>query len=81
MNTEAMKQAKSTLPLGKYRHFKGGLYELIAIGYDSEDTDRLLAVYRALYGDRDVWVRPLSMWCEKVEHNGETIDRFTYIGD
>ena len=67
------------IPLGKYRHFKGGEYELIAIARDSEDPDRFLAVYKALYGEGDVWVRPLDMFFESVIKDGKEIPRFSKI--
>lgn len=70
----------SEISLGRYRHFKGGEYEVLHIARHSE-TEELLVVYRAHYGDGDVWVRPLSMWNESVEYNGEKILRFTYIGE
>lgn len=61
---------------GVYRHFKGGRYELIDIARHSE-TMEWMVVYRALYGSRDLWVRPLSMWEEIVEHDGKRVTRFT----
>ena len=72
---------ESSVKLGKYRHFKGNEYELIAIGKNSENPEELLAIYKALYGDGEIWVRPLSMWSELVEFEGKTISRFEYIGD
>ena len=60
------------IKLGKYRHFKGGRYELIALAKHSETCEDMV-VYRALYGDGGIWVRPLSMWEETVEYNGEEI--------
>ena len=67
------------IPLGKYRHYKNKEYELIGVAIHSE-TEEKLAVYRPLYGDRDLWVRPLSMFLETVEIDGDTIPRFQYIG-
>ena len=69
------------IPLGKYRHFKGGEYELISIARDSENPDRFLAVYRALYGDGDTWVRPLDMFVGMVLVDGAEISRFSKITD
>ena len=66
------------LEKGEYRHFKGGRYELIAIAKHSETCEDMV-VYRALYGDGGIWVRPLSMWEEIVEHNGEKVKRFTRV--
>ena len=68
------------LKIGKYRHFKGGMYELIAIAKHSETCEEM-AVYRALYGEGQIWVRPLSMWEEEVEYQGEKVKRFVYIGE
>lgn len=65
---------------GKYKHFKGNEYEVIAIARHSETLEDMV-VYRALYGDFGFWVRPASMWNEIVEHEGQKMKRFTYIGD
>lgn len=64
---------------GRYRHFKGGEYEVIGVARHSE-THEPLVVYRPLYGDSGLWVRPLAMFLETVTHNGEPVPRFTYIG-
>lgn len=61
---------------GIYKHFKGGRYEVIGIARHSE-TEEELVVYRALYGDGALWVRPLSMWNEWVSYQGKTVLRFT----
>ena len=65
---------------GRYRHFKGNEYEVLGIARHSE-TEEELVVYRALYGDFGLWVRPVSMWNEAVERDGKTFRRFTYIGE
>ncbi|MED9887376.1 MAG: DUF1653 domain-containing protein [Oscillospiraceae bacterium] len=65
---------------GRYRHFKGKEYEVLGVARHSE-TDEELVVYRALYGDFGLWVRPVSMWNEAVERDGKTFRRFTYIGE
>ena len=67
------------IKLGKYRHFKGNEYEVIAIAKHSETTEDYV-VYKALYGDGGMWIRPASMWNETVERDGVTYKRFTYIG-
>jgi hypothetical protein len=67
------------LKLGRYKHFKGNEYELIYIAKHSETLEDMV-VYRALYGDYGIWVRPKSMWNEIVEHNGNKVNRFQYIG-
>ena len=69
----------SEIKCGRYRHFKGGEYEVLHIARHSE-SEELLVVYRALYGKGEVWIRPLSMWNDVVEYNGERLLRFTYIG-
>jgi hypothetical protein len=65
---------------GRYRHFKGKEYEVLGVARHSE-TEEELVVYRALYGDFGLWVRPVSMWNETVERDGKTFHRFTYIGE
>ena len=65
---------------GRYRHFKGEEYEVLGVARHSE-TEEELVVYRALYGDSGLWVRPVSMWNETVERDGKTFRRFTYIGE
>ena len=65
---------------GRYRHFKGKEYEVLGVARHSE-TEEELIVYRALYGDFGLWVRPVSMWNEAVERDGKTFRRFTYIGE
>lgn len=68
------------MKLGKYRHFKGKEYEVLAVAKHSETLEEMV-VYRALYGAGDVWVRPLAMFEEQVEKDGKVFPRFTYIGD
>jgi len=65
---------------GRYRHFKGNEYEVLTLATHSETMEPMV-VYRALYGERGVWVRPASMWNETVERHGQTYRRFTYIGE
>ena len=66
------------IKIGKYRHFKGNEYEVVAIAKHSETLEPMV-VYRALYGDGGYWVRPAAMWNETVEREGKTFQRFTYI--
>ena len=68
-------EAAADIPPGRYRHFKGRDYEVIAIARHSE-TEEPMVVYRALYGERGVWVRPAGMWNETVERGGKTYRRF-----
>ena len=66
------------IQLGKYRHFKGNEYEVIGVAKHSESLEEFV-VYRALYGDGGLWVRPASMWNEEVERDGKRYKRFTFI--
>lgn len=61
---------------GRYRHFKGGEYEVLGVARHSE-TRELLVVYRPLYNDTGLWVRPVTMFLETVEHEGRVVPRFT----
>lgn len=65
---------------GKYRHFKGNEYELLGIARHSETMEPMV-VYRALYGEGGLWVRPLSMWTEWVDRDDYHGPRFRYIED
>ncbi|MBQ8269220.1 MAG: DUF1653 domain-containing protein [Clostridia bacterium] len=65
---------------GRYRHYKGNEYEMIGIANHSETLEKMV-VYRALYGEGELWVRPLSMWQESVTVNGKSVLRFSYIGE
>ncbi len=62
---------------GVYRHFKGNLYEVLFIATHSETCERMV-VYRALYGERGIWVRPLSMWQEPISRDGYEGPRFAW---
>lgn len=63
---------------GKYRHFKGGLYEVIGLASHSETMEPMV-VYRALYGEQGLWVRPAAMWQEMVDRDGYHGPRFCYM--
>jgi len=63
---------------GVYRHYKGNTYQVIGLAKQSE-TEEDLVVYRALYGAFGLWVRPLEMFCEKVEIGGKIVPRFELI--
>ena len=64
----------------EFRHFKGNHYRLEGFAKDSETLEAMV-VYRALYGEGGLWVRPLSMWNEPVERDGKLFPRFTFAGD
>ncbi|MDO6709506.1 DUF1653 domain-containing protein [Aliiglaciecola sp. SL4] len=66
------------LKAGKYRHYKGNDYEVIGVAKHSEDETELV-VYRPLYGERNLWVRPLDMFIEEVDVEGKLIPRFRFI--
>ncbi len=66
--------------VGTYRHFKGRLYKVVMIAKHSETLEDYV-VYQALYGERGMWVRPLSMFEETVEINDTVVKRFEYIGE
>ena len=65
---------------GRYRHFKGGEYRLIAVAKHSETLEPMV-VYQALYGEHGLWVRPARMWAESVEREDYSGPRFTYVGE
>lgn len=65
---------------GIYRHFKGNRYEVIGIANHSETMEPMV-VYRALYGQGGLWVRPAAMWNEHVERDGYCGPRFLFIGE
>jgi cyclomaltodextrinase / maltogenic alpha-amylase / neopullulanase len=70
----------SSIKLGKYRHFKGGEYEVIGVARDSE-TMQEMVVYRALYGGRELWVRSREMFSEIVQKEGAAVPRFEFVGE
>ena len=68
------------IKLGRYWHFKGNYYEVIGMARHSETLEDMV-LYRALYGEGGLWVRPAAMWNEIVERNGVKVKRFTYVGE
>jgi hypothetical protein len=65
---------------GRYRHYKGNDYQVIGIARHSE-TEEELVVYRKLYGDGSLWVRPLAMFIEDVTVDGQQVQRFAWLGE
>lgn len=65
---------------GKYRHYKGSEYEVLSTARHSE-TEAWFVVYKTCYGDCSTWIRPLEMFTEMVEVDGQSVPRFAYIGD
>ena len=68
-------EAKETIRPGRYRHFKGREYEVLGIARHSEDESPMV-VYRPMYNDSGLWVRPADMWNETVIRDGRTYTRF-----
>lgn len=65
---------------GRYRHYKGNEYEVLGIARHSETLEQLV-VYRALYGEQGLWVRPVSMFLEEIIHEGRQQPRFAYLAE
>ncbi len=68
------------IKLGKYRHFKGNYYEVIGVAKHSENLEEMV-VYKAMYGECGLWVRPIKMFNETIMRDGENIKRFEYVGE
>ena len=66
------------IKLGEYEHYKGDHYEVLGVARHSETLEYLF-VYRALYGEHALWVRPYDMFIENVEVNGKTVPRFKFL--
>lgn len=69
----------SDIPAGRYRHYKGKEYSVLGVARHSE-TEEEFVVYRQEYGERGLWVRPKQMFLESVEVNGQTVQRFQFVG-
>lgn len=67
------------MKLGKYQHYKGSEYQVLGIGKHSETLEEFV-VYKAMYGENEIWIRPVKMFLEEVEINGAKVPRFKYIG-
>jgi hypothetical protein len=74
-----MSEDSAEIVPGRYRHYKGNLYEVLGVARHSE-TEEELVVYRALYGDRGLWVRPRGMFLETVIVEGQEVPRFLRVG-
>ncbi|MBU2972297.1 DUF1653 domain-containing protein [Pseudoalteromonas sp. C2R02] len=65
---------------GRYQHFKGNFYQVLHVAKHSE-TQELLVVYQPEYGDKGIWVRPLTMFDETIERDGKSFKRFSKVED
>ena len=65
---------------GVYEHYKGSKYQVIDTVRHSE-TEELMVLYRTMYGNQDLWVRPYDMFCENITIDSKTVPRFKYIGE
>jgi hypothetical protein len=79
MSSDIPTPARPALEPGRYRHFKGGEYQVLDLARDSE-TGQWLVLYRALYGEHGLWVRPVAMFEEMIERDGVRQRRFQYLG-
>jgi len=68
------------LKIGLYKHYKGNMYEVLMTARHSE-TEEWMVVYKTLYGDFSIWVRPYDMFVERVEVDEEFVQRFEYVGE
>ena len=71
-------RSEKALKSGIYKHYKGNLYEVFYVAQHSE-TEEWMVVYKALYGEQGIWVRPYSMFVEKLEFEGQEVERFAYV--
>lgn len=78
MSRQIFKKEIPEIKAGLYQHFKGNKYEVLGVASHSETLEPVV-VYRALYGEGGLWVRPASMWQETVEREGKKYPRFTYL--
>ena len=78
LNGEESDMSQPVLPLGRYRHYKGGEYQVLHLARHSE-TEEWLVVYQPCYGERGIWVRPYAMFTETLLLEGESQPRFQLI--
>jgi len=70
---------QKTIQTGIHRHYKGNLYEVEGVATHSETREKMV-VYRPMYGEKSLWVRPLAMFIEHIEIDGKRQPRFAFIG-
>ncbi|HHZ19271.1 MAG TPA: DUF1653 domain-containing protein [Firmicutes bacterium] len=66
--------------IGRYQHYKGNLYQVLGLAKHSETLEEYV-VYQALYGEKQLWIRPKDMFLESVEVDGKLVPRFQYLGE
>ena len=71
---------KTNVCAGRYRHYKGNEYEVLGVARHTESMESFV-VYRALYGEYGLWIRPESMFVETVMKDGVKVERFKYVGE
>ena len=69
----------TSIPFGRYRHYKGNEYSVLGVARHSETLEELV-VYRQEYGDHGLWVRPKQMFLERVKIDDQEVPRFRYVG-
>jgi hypothetical protein len=74
-----MENFSMNIETGRYRHYKGAFYEVIGVARHSE-TQEEMVVYKCLYGNYDLWVRPRAMFEEEVLYKDERVKRFSFVG-
>jgi hypothetical protein len=74
-----LSEKSKDIQLGRYKHYKGGEYELLGIVINSESLEEMV-LYMAGYGQRLMWVRPLKMFFEEVDLKGKKVKRFKFLG-
>ena len=79
MNQKPELPTLAPIQTGRYRHYKGKEYEVIGVARHSETLEELV-IYRALYGERGLWVRSRGMFMESVEVEGHSVPRFQHVG-
>jgi hypothetical protein len=80
LNKNINQSQNDAIRTGKYRHYKGNFYEVLSLGTHSETLETMV-VYRALYGVKNIWIRPASMWNELVVTPDGEMKRFEYVGE
>ncbi len=73
-----LSQKAKDIKMGIYEHYKGNIYQLVGVGFDSETLQEVV-IYQAKYGNNDLWTRPIDEFLGSVEINGKIVSRFKYL--